>query len=156
MPILYGCTVMVFSGPYRVLQEGRKSCLPNLGDSLPITRGNLERGGLSVPTLLGGAGLGARPEGVPQVGEPQEKTNCASPPAALAYVNRLGGDGAVFPGGLQLGSPMTVCCHTRTTTTTSTTHPGHCDNKEKDSPRDWMVMTQTMASPGAGRGAVRN
>jgi hypothetical protein len=31
MPILYGCTVMVFSGPYRVFQERRKSCLPNLG-----------------------------------------------------------------------------------------------------------------------------
>jgi hypothetical protein len=25
MPILYGCTVMVLSGPYRVLQEGKKS-----------------------------------------------------------------------------------------------------------------------------------
>jgi hypothetical protein len=30
MHILYGCTVIVLSGPYRVLQEGRKSCLPNL------------------------------------------------------------------------------------------------------------------------------
>jgi hypothetical protein len=31
MPILFGYTVMVLSGPFRVLQEGRKSCLPNLG-----------------------------------------------------------------------------------------------------------------------------
>jgi hypothetical protein len=31
MPILSGCMVMVLSGPFRVLQEGRKSCLPNLG-----------------------------------------------------------------------------------------------------------------------------
>jgi hypothetical protein len=30
MPALSGCTVMVFSGPFRVLQEERKSCLPNL------------------------------------------------------------------------------------------------------------------------------
>jgi hypothetical protein len=30
MPILYGCTVIVISDPYKVLQEGRKSCLPNL------------------------------------------------------------------------------------------------------------------------------
>jgi hypothetical protein len=35
MPILYGCMVMVLSGPYRVLQEGRKSCLPNLGVVAP-------------------------------------------------------------------------------------------------------------------------
>jgi hypothetical protein len=35
MPVLYGCTVMVLSGPYRVLQEERKSCLPNLGVVAP-------------------------------------------------------------------------------------------------------------------------
>jgi hypothetical protein len=31
MPILFGCMVMVLSGPFRVLQEGSMSCLPNLG-----------------------------------------------------------------------------------------------------------------------------
>jgi hypothetical protein len=31
MPAHCGCRVMVLSGAYRVLQEGRKSCLPNLG-----------------------------------------------------------------------------------------------------------------------------
>jgi hypothetical protein len=39
MPILYGYTVMVLSGPYRVLQEGRKSCLPNLGVVAPYYLG---------------------------------------------------------------------------------------------------------------------
>jgi hypothetical protein len=28
MPALHRCTVMVFTGAYRVLQVGRKSCLP--------------------------------------------------------------------------------------------------------------------------------
>jgi hypothetical protein len=59
--------------------------------------------------LWGGGGLGARPEGVPQVGEPQEKELCAIPPAALGYVNGSGEGGAVLPGGLRLGSPVTIC-----------------------------------------------
>jgi hypothetical protein len=57
----------------------------------------------------GGGGLGARPEGVPRVGEPQEKELCAGPPAALGYVDGSGGGGTVLPGGLRLGSPATVC-----------------------------------------------
>ena len=57
----------------------------------------------------GGGGLGARPEDVPRVGEPQEKELCADFPAALGYVDGSGGGGAVLPGGLQLGSPVTVC-----------------------------------------------
>jgi hypothetical protein len=39
MPILYGCTVMVLSGSYMVLQEGRKSWLPNLGVVAPYYLG---------------------------------------------------------------------------------------------------------------------
>jgi hypothetical protein len=35
MPTFYGCMVMVPSDPYMVLQEGRKSCLPNLGVVTP-------------------------------------------------------------------------------------------------------------------------
>jgi hypothetical protein len=53
-----------------------------------------------VPTLWGEGGLGAGPEGVPQVGEPQKKELCAGPPTALGYVNGSGGGGAVLPGGL--------------------------------------------------------
>jgi hypothetical protein len=54
-----------------------------------------------VPRLWGGEGrLGALPEGVPQVGEPQEKELCAGPPTAPGYVNGLGGGGMVLPGGL--------------------------------------------------------
>jgi hypothetical protein len=54
-----------------------------------------------VPTLWGGGGgLGARPEVVPRVGEPQEKELYAGPPAPLGYVDESGGGGAVFPGGL--------------------------------------------------------
>jgi hypothetical protein len=48
----------------------------------------------------GGGGLGARPEGMPQVREPQEKELCAGPPAALGYVDGLGGGGTVLPEGL--------------------------------------------------------
>jgi hypothetical protein len=53
----------------------------------------------------GGGGLGARPEGMPRVGESQEKDLCAGPPAALDYVDRSGGGGTVFPGGLRVGAP---------------------------------------------------
>jgi hypothetical protein len=69
-----------------------------------------------MPTLWGGEGrLGAHPEGVPPVGEPQEKELCAGPPAALGYVNRSGGGGTVFPGGLRVGPSVTVCRqHTHT------------------------------------------
>jgi hypothetical protein len=64
------------------------------------------RGGLYVSMLWGGGrGLGAHPEGVPQVGEPQEKELCVGPPAALGYVDGSGGGGTVFPGGLRL-SPV--------------------------------------------------
>ena len=56
-----------------------------------------------MPTLWGGGGgLGARPEDVPRVGEPQEKELCAGPPAPLGYVDGSGGGGAVFPGGLRM------------------------------------------------------
>jgi hypothetical protein len=72
-PALRRCTVMVLSGAYRVLQEGRKSCLPNLRVVAPYywrKPGKGSRDGLYVPTLWGGGGgLGARPEGVPRVGE---------------------------------------------------------------------------------------
>jgi hypothetical protein len=53
-----------------------------------------------VPTLWGGGGLGARSEGVPRVGEPQEKELCAGPSAALGYVDGSGGGNTVLPGGL--------------------------------------------------------
>jgi hypothetical protein len=68
-----------------------------------------------VPTLWGGRGLGARPEGVPRVEVPQEKELCAGPSAAFGYDDGSGGGGAVLPGGLQVGSLVTVC---RSTTTT--------------------------------------
>ena len=56
-----------------------------------------------MPTLWGGGGgLGARPEDVPRVGEPQEKELCAGPPAPLGYVDGSGGGGTVFPGGLRM------------------------------------------------------
>jgi hypothetical protein len=44
MPTLSGCTVMVLSGPFRVLQEGRKSCLPNLGVVAPYYLGKPGKG----------------------------------------------------------------------------------------------------------------
>jgi hypothetical protein len=50
------CMVMVLSGAYRVLREGRNFCLPNLGWSLLTTGENPEKGprdGLYVPTLWG-------------------------------------------------------------------------------------------------------
>jgi hypothetical protein len=56
----------------------------------------------------GGGGLGAHPVGVPRVGEPHEKELCAGSPAALSHVGGPDKNGAVFPGGLQLGSPVTV------------------------------------------------
>jgi hypothetical protein len=66
---------------------------------LPTAWGNSEKGPrdvLYVPTLWGGGGrLGARPEGVPRAGEPQEKEICAGPPAALGYVDGSGGGGSV-------------------------------------------------------------
>jgi hypothetical protein len=48
----------------------------------------------------GGGGFAARPEGVPRVGEPQEKELCAGPPATLGYVDGPGGGSEVFSGGL--------------------------------------------------------
>jgi hypothetical protein len=53
--------------------------------------------------------------------EPQEKELCAGPPAAFGFSNGSGGGGAVLPGGLRVGSPVTVCRSTTTTTTTKTT-----------------------------------
>jgi hypothetical protein len=44
MPALSGCTVMVLSGPFRVLQEGRKSCLPSLGVVAPYYLQKPEKG----------------------------------------------------------------------------------------------------------------
>jgi hypothetical protein len=85
--------------------------------------GNPEKGpksGLYVPTSWRGGGLGARPEGMPRVGEPQEKEHCVGPPAALGYGDGSSRGGAVLPGGLQVGSPVTVC---RSTTTTSSFIP---------------------------------
>jgi hypothetical protein len=74
-----------------------------------------------LPMLWGeGGGLGARPEGVPRAGEPQEKELCAGPPAALGYVDGSGGCGSVLPGGLRVGAPVTDCRSTTTTTTTTT------------------------------------
>jgi hypothetical protein len=35
---------MVFSGAFRVLQEGRKSCLPNIGVVAPYYWGNPKKG----------------------------------------------------------------------------------------------------------------
>jgi hypothetical protein len=121
MPALSGCTAMVLSGPFRVLQEGRKSCLPNLGVVAPYYLGKPGKGSkgrLYVPTLWGGGGgFGACPEGVPQVGEPQEKELCAGPPAALGYVDGSGGGGTVLLGGLRVGLTVTACHqHTHTHT----------------------------------------
>jgi hypothetical protein len=56
----------------------------------------------------GGGGLGARPESVPRVGEPQEKELCAGPPAAFGYFDGSGGGATVLPGGLQVGPSVTV------------------------------------------------
>jgi hypothetical protein len=56
MPILYRYMVMVLSGTYRVLQEGRKSCLPNLRVVAPYYQGKPRkgsRGGLYVPNIVG-------------------------------------------------------------------------------------------------------
>jgi hypothetical protein len=54
-----------------------------------------------MPTLWGGGGgLGARPEGMPQAGETQEKELYVDPPTALS---------TVLPGGLRVGPPMTAC-----------------------------------------------
>jgi hypothetical protein len=44
MPELCRCTVMVLSGPYRVLQEGMKSWLPNLGVVAPYYLGKPGKG----------------------------------------------------------------------------------------------------------------
>jgi hypothetical protein len=95
-----------------------------MGWSLPTTGGNLEKGPrdrLYVPTLCGERGLGAHPEGMPRVGEPQEKELCADPPAAFGHDNEPGGSGAVFSGGLRLGFPATYTALTTTTTTTMMT-----------------------------------
>jgi hypothetical protein len=78
-----------------------------------------------VPTLRGEGGLEAGPEGVPQVGEPQEKELCAGPPAALDYVDGSGGGGAVLPGGLRVGSPVTAC-HQHTHTQNVQSHFSRC------------------------------
>jgi hypothetical protein len=61
--------------------------------------------------------LGACPEDVPGVREPEEKALCAGLPAALDYDDGSGGCGAVLPGGLRLGSPVTAAALTSTTTT---------------------------------------
>jgi hypothetical protein len=45
----------------------------------------------------------------PELKSPQEKELCAAPPAALGYVDRSGGGGAVLPGDLRVGAPVTVC-----------------------------------------------
>jgi hypothetical protein len=44
MPVFYRYTVMFLSGAYRVLQEGRKSCLPNLGVGAPYYWGKPGKG----------------------------------------------------------------------------------------------------------------
>jgi hypothetical protein len=83
------------------------------GRSLPLgeTPENGPRGGLYVPTLWGG-GLGERPEGVPPVEEPQAKELCAGPPCRSRLCQRSRRNGTVLLGGLRLGSPVTVHCHT--------------------------------------------
>jgi hypothetical protein len=44
MPVLYRCTVMVLLGAYRVLQEWRKSCLPNVEVGAPYYIGKSVKG----------------------------------------------------------------------------------------------------------------
>jgi hypothetical protein len=47
--------------------------------------GKGSKGGLYMPTLWGGGGgLGACPDGMPRVGEPQDKELCAGPPPLSA------------------------------------------------------------------------
>jgi hypothetical protein len=66
-------------------------------------------------------------EHILRVGEPQEKELCASPPAALGYVHGSGRGGTVLPGGLLLGSPVTVCRqHTHTHRPHLSRLPYHC------------------------------
>jgi hypothetical protein len=85
------CTLQVYGdGPFRHLQGAsrREEVL------LAKLRGNPEKGpmgGLYMPMLWGGeGGLGARPEGVPRVEEPQEKELYASPSPTLGYIDRSG------------------------------------------------------------------
>jgi hypothetical protein len=110
MPALCRCTMIVLLGAYRVLQEGRKSCLPNLGVVAPCYWGKPGKGskGRTLRAHMGRRGLGACPEGVSQVGEPQKKELCAGPVAAPGHNDGQDGNGAVFPGGLQLQSPVIV------------------------------------------------
>jgi hypothetical protein len=92
----------------------------------PYYWGNLEKGtrdGLYMLMLWGGGGLRAPPEGVPGVGEPEEKKLCAGHTAALGHDVGPGGCGTVLPGGLQLGYPATAAALTTTTTTTTTQAP---------------------------------
>jgi hypothetical protein len=44
MPAYRGCTVMILSGTFRALQEGRKSCLSNLGVVAPYYWGKTGKG----------------------------------------------------------------------------------------------------------------
>jgi hypothetical protein len=75
------------------------------------------RDGLYVTTLWGwGGGLGAHPEDVPIIREPEEKELCAGPSVALGHDDGTGRCGAVLPGGLQLGSPASADALTTTTT----------------------------------------
>jgi hypothetical protein len=122
IPVLSGCMVMVFSGPFRVLQEGRKSCFPNLGVVAPYYLGNPEkgpRGGLYVPTLWGGGGgLAAHPEGMPQVGEPQEKELCAGPSPLSAMLTDQVEVARFFREVFKLDRPWPLAANTHTHTTT--------------------------------------
>jgi hypothetical protein len=99
-------------GPFRCLQStSRKEEVMlaplRAGHSLLIG-GNPEKGprdGLYVLTLWGGGdGFRAR-----LVDMPMERELCAGPAATLGFNNRPT-CGAVFLGGLQLGSPMIVYC----------------------------------------------
>jgi hypothetical protein len=85
MPAHRECMVMVLSGTYMVLQEGRKSCLPNLGVVAPYYLGKPEKGprdGLYVPTLWGGRGRlrAHRLRTCPELESPRKRNFVQVPP----------------------------------------------------------------------------
>jgi hypothetical protein len=67
-------TLQLFDdGPFRCLQGASRreeGLLAQLRGSRSLLSEKGPKDGLYVPTLWGGGGLGAHPEGMPQVGEP--------------------------------------------------------------------------------------
>jgi hypothetical protein len=81
------------SGPFRVLQEGRKSCLPNLGVVAPYYLGESRKrvqGADSTCPHCGEEDLEHILRACPKLESPRRRN----------YVDGSGGGGTVFPGGL--------------------------------------------------------